>query len=362
MIGQHLYYLNNKTYITNLTNLESVIFELNSFYHTKTPRNIMIVRPSDPDTNIMEGQYTELVRMQKREGLDLLTFRDWADVANIDFIQNSEKYIMIFSTEEDMIHVYCRYIAGLLKASNFYPTGDWDNMASEFVEKVLESDSMFTYMSASETIGDVSNYCNTVLDNNERFNAVYQNGKNFSYDLLFFLNDYYRCDAVQSLIVEKFTIHSAEMAQDVMEHFTSRRHYMAYILSVIDWMNANGYTVDKQDFVNRCYLQAANKGNYTVAFYQLEELWNQVKDDANFIARHQTLADSTPDGWEFMDIYTEFKNAFPIVKKVLEKTFDMDNLTEDLRLINTDVQFFSKRQNRIPYLIHKYTLTGQDIL
>ena len=357
MIGQHLYYLNNKTYITNVTNLETVIFELNQYYHTKNPRNIMIVRPSDPEMSIIEGQYTELVRLQKREGLDLLTFRDWDDVVDIDFIQNSEKYIMIFSTEEDMIHVYARYVAGLLHASGFYPDGDVDNMASQFIEKVLESDAMFTYMSASETIGDVSNYCNQVLDDNPRFEVTYQNGKNFSYDLLFFLNDYFRCDAVQQLLIEKFTIHSQDMAKDVMEHFTSRRHYMAYILSVIDWMNANGYTVDKQNFVNETYLKAANNGNYNVAFYKLEELWNTVKDDTNFVARHETLRDTTRDGWEFWDLYTEISNVFTIVKKVLERDFDMSNLTEDLRLINTDVQFFSKRQNRIPYLIHKYTLT-----
>ena len=55
-------------------------------------------------------------------------------------------------------------------------------------------------------------------------------------------------------------------------------------------------------------------------------------------------------------LYTEFKNVFPIVRKVLQNDFDMDNLTADLKLINTDVQFFSKRQNRIPYLIHKYPL------
>ena len=41
---------------------------------------------------------------------------------------------------------------------------------------------------------------------------------------------------------------------------------------------------------------------------------------------------------------------------VLERTWDLDNLTRDLKMINTDVQFFSKRQNRIPYLIHKYPL------
>lgn len=357
MIGQHLYYLNNKTYITNVSNLESVIFELNSYYHTKTPRNIMIVRPEDPDTFIIEGQYQELVRLQKREGLDLLSFRDWSDVVDIDFIQNSEKYIMIFATEEEMLHVYCRYISGLLHASGFYPTTDTDRMAAEFIEKVMENDAMFTFMAASTAVQDVKKYCRDVLREHERFQVTYQNGKNFSYDLLFFLNDYYQCDDVQRLLIEKFTIHSQDMAKDVMEHFTSRRHYMAYILSVIDWMNANGYTINKQEFINETYNKAANNGNYQIAFYKLEELWNSVKDNEAFVARHEHLRDTQRDGWEFWDLYTEINNVFPIVKKVLERTFDMDNLTEDLRLINTDVQFFSKRQNRIPYLIHKYTLT-----
>jgi len=81
-----------------------------------------------------------------------------------------------------------------------------------------------------------------------------------------------------------------------------------------------------------------------------------VKDNEAFILAHTSKRDNTRDGWEFWDMYTEISNVFPIVKKVLERDFDMDNLTEDLRLINTDVQFFSKRQNRIPYLIHKYTL------
>ena len=44
MIGQNLYYLNNTKYISNVTNLETVIGELNSYYHTKTPRNIVIVQ------------------------------------------------------------------------------------------------------------------------------------------------------------------------------------------------------------------------------------------------------------------------------------------------------------------------------
>ena len=41
---------------------------------------------------------------------------------------------------------------------------------------------------------------------------------------------------------------------------------------------------------------------------------------------------------------------------ILERTWNADNLTAELKLLDTDVQFFSRRQNRIPYLIHKYTL------
>lgn len=360
MIGQHLYYLNNKTYITNTTNLGTLIHEINSFYHTKTPRNILIVHPSIPEMQLLETQYTVIAEAQRTGSSEMITFKQWEEVSNIEFIENSDKWHIAFALEEDMIQIFARYIAGLLEASGFYAGSatSVETITREFIVKVTESDTMFTYMSSSPTMDNLSTFVDNVLSNPETpmFNVTYQNGKNFSYDLLFFLNDYYPCDQVKSLLVEKFTIHSADMAQDVMEHFTSRRHYAAYIVSVIDWMNANGLTVDKQQFINETYMKAANTGNYQVAFYKLEELWNRVKDNPDFIAAHEAKRDASPDGWEYMDLYTEINNVFPIVKKVLERTFDMNNLTADLKLINTDVQFFSKRQNRIPYLIHKYPL------
>lgn len=362
MIGQHLYYLNNKTYITNATNLGTLIHETNSFYHTKAPRNILIVHPSQEDMQLIPAQYTTIAEVQRTGASDLITFKEWEEVSNIEFIENSDKWNIAFATEEDQFSIYARYTAGLLNASGFYANSNTSiaDITTQFIEKVTEGDTMFTYMSAADNsiTQDIGAYVSGVLADpaTPMFDVTYQNGKNFSYDLLFFLNDFYPCAEVQSLLIEKFTIHSADMAQDVMEHFTSRRHYAAYIVSVIDWMNANGLTVDKQQFINETYMKAANSGNYQVAFYKLEELWNRVKDNPDFIAAHEAKRDASPDGWEYMDLYTEINNVFPIVKKVLEKTFDMDNLTADLRLINTDVQFFSKRQNRIPYLIHKYPL------
>lgn len=366
MIGQNLYYLNNTKYISNVTNLETVIGELNSYYHTKTPRNIVIVQPSS-GARLTEGQYTELARLQRTDAPDLITFMEWDAVNTISYIQNSDKRILLFATEEDMLTVYVKYTAGLLKACGWYDSADdTDGWAADFIEATLAMDVMFTYMQASETLGDISDFCDNILNRSAdsdggAYVVTYQNGKNFSYDLLFWLNDNHRNASVQALIKEKFTVHQSVMAQDVMEHFTSRRHYMAYILSVIDWMNANtarnaAYATNKRDWVTDCYITKANAGNYTAAFYKLEELWNLVKDDTAFIAAHQDKADSDADGWEYMDLYTEFKNVFPIVRKVLQNDFDMDNLTADLKLINTDVQFFSKRQNRIPYLIHKYPL------
>lgn len=360
MIGQHLYFLNNKKYITNATNLETVMFEINSFYHTKTPRTVVVVQPSAEGGIIMQEDVRVRCNNVRAGAGDDLVFMEWEDVCNSEFIINSDKYILVCWDEEDQIEIMARYVSGLLTASGFYADTEHDvnDITAAFLAKVFECDSMFTFMCVSPAVANIGNVVDSILtnENTPPFNVVYQNGKNFSYDLLFFLNDYYQIPEVQSLLIEKFTIHSADMAQDVMEHFTSRRHYLAYILSVIDWMNANDLPVDKQEFVDSVYMRAANRGNYQVAFYQLEELWNRVKDNEAFILAHTDKRDNTRDGWEFWDLYTEINNVFPIVKKVLERDFDMDNLTDDLRLINTDVQFFSKRQNRIPYLIHKYTL------
>lgn len=365
MIGQSLYYLNNKKYITNTRNVETVIHELNSFYHTAEPRRIVLVHPSEEDAHMQPAEYVVLAEEARTGASDLMDFEEWEDIANPAYIQNSDKRIIIFSDETDMLNVFANYTAGLLRASGFYPEPENDIHAitAHYLEAVIHQDTVLSMMSYSDVYDDCRNHVLGVLNAEDAVPWVitYQNGKNFSYDLLFFLNDFYPCTSVASLIVEKFTIHSPVMARDVMEHFTSRRHYSAYIMSVIDYMNANateanGWATDKKQFFKDVYVNAANKANYTMAFYMLEEMWNKVKDDEAFIAVHQHKADTTPDGWEYMDLYTEINNVFPIVKKVLERNFNMENIREDLALINTDVQFFSKRQNRIPYLIHKYPL------
>jgi len=368
MIGQNLYYLNSSKYVSNTSNLGTVVGELNSYYHTKTPRNIVIVHHQNGATH-MPGAHEAIANEIRTGAGDLISYKTWDEVDNIDYIQNSDKVIILFATVEDMITVLARYTAGLIQASGFYPAdSDYQAMTSAFISKILDVDLMFTYINNHDIVADIPGHLVSFWAGDTRpagrntpYTVIFQNGKNFSYDLLFFLNDYYRCSGIQGLIKEKFTVHQSTMAQDVMEHFTSRRHYMAYILSVIDWMNANvsrnaQYATDKKPWIVDAYITKANTGNYTAAFYKLEELWNLVKDDTAFIAAHQDKADSDATGWEYMDLYTEFKNVFPIVRKVLQNDFDMNNLTMELRLINTDVQFFSKRQNRIPYLIHKYPL------
>ena len=362
MIGQNLYYLNNKKYCTTFSNLDTVLFELNSFYHTSNPRKLVFVemdaRREEAGTFARDG-VLDKIQQQTPDSRVQVEWKTFEEADNITYLENSDKAILIFLDDFDHLNVLGRYVAGLLKACNWWPTlsdEEHRDKAADFVDKVVEADWMFNYMTVNPGLHDVPGYVKSMINTHGLYNNTYQNGANFSYDLLFYLNDYHTNASVQALIKEKFVIHSNTMAKDVMEHFTSRRHYMAYFLSVIDWMNANGYPVDKDAWVKETYLNLANKGQYTQAFYKMEEQWNRVKDDASFIAAHQSKADADPDGWEYMDLYTEFKNAFPIVRKVIQQDYDMDNLSADIKLINTDVQFFSKRQNRIPYLIHKYPL------
>lgn len=363
MIGQSFYYLTNKKYISNITNFDNVLTELNAYYTVGTPRAIVIVHPEiteeTSEIQTIPAPYQEAANAFRLGLGDQLIFRTFEEVVNSDYIQNSDKEFLLFSTETDMLHAYVRYISGLLKASGFYNDSETsvDDIACNFVEAVINADFTLTLMYASELMNTARAHCVSVLENPDTpsLDITYQNGKNFSYDLLFYLNDNYPCDEVRSLIIEKFTIHSNEIAKDVMQQFTSQRRDMAYILSVIDWKNANGMPMDKTEFAQDTFVKLANAGNYTAAFYKLEELWNSVKDNADFINAH-TSKINTIGGWEYNDQYNELNHLFPTVRKVLEKNWDINNLSEELKLMDTDVQFFGKRQNRIPYLIHKYTL------
>lgn len=363
MIGQSFYYLTNKKYISNVTNFDNVLTELNSYYTVGSPRTIVIVHPrpteEDDQIQIVPAPYMQTAN-EFRAGLgDDLVFRTFNEVVNSDYIQNTDKEFLLFSSEEDMLHAYARYVAGLLNASGFYSDSETsvNDIACDFIESVIEADYTLTLMYTSEAMSSARQICSDVLadEDTPAFNIVYQNGKNFSYDLLFYLNDNYPSTGVKNLIVEKFTVHANEIAKDVMQQFTSQRRDMAYILSVIDWKNANGMTTDKTQFVQDVFVDLANAGNYTAAFYKLEELWNSVKDNTDFIAAH-TSKTNTIGGWEYNDQYNELNHLFPTVRKVLERDWDINNLSEELKLMDTDVQFFAKRQNRIPYLIHKYTL------
>jgi hypothetical protein len=362
MIGQSFYYLTNKKYISNITNFDNVITELNAYYTTGNPRTVVLVHPSPKDgeeVQLMPAPYEQKADSYRLGLSGDLVFRNFSDVVNSDYIQNSDKEFLLFSDEEDMLHAYARYVAGLLSASGFYNDSETSvaDIACDFIESIIQADFTLTLMYSSEIMNTARSVCASILADPETpaFDIVYQNGKNFSYDLLFYLNDNYPCDGVKNLIIEKFTVHSNEIARDVMEQFTSQRRDMAYILSVIDWKNANGTPMDKTEFVQAVFVDLANAGNYTAAFYKLEELWNSVKDNEDFIAAHTSKV-NTIGGWEYNDQYNEINHLFPTVRKVLERSWDINNISDELKLMDTDVQFFAKRQNRIPYLIHKYTL------
>ena len=344
--------------------MSTIISEINNFYQASTPRNIVVVHPNiAEDTQLVGTQFTEQAEAARQGSASLISFVNFADV-DIDYIQNSDKAIVAFTDERDMLEVYCRYVAGLLEGSGFYTDSEHNvnTIASAFVEKIVESDTLLTIMNTSTAMNDASVTCDAILAHADtpRYDVIYQNGRNFSYDLLFFLNDTYPCDQVKSLIIEKFTIHSSEITKDIMQQFTTMRRDLAYILSVVDWMNANatvanGYATDKSEFITKLYVTPETTGNWTIPFYALAELWAQVKDDTDFIAAHAAKADGITN-WEYNDEYNEINHMIPMTKKILERTWDIENLSADLKLLDAEIQFFAKRQNRIPYLIHKYSL------
>ena len=61
MIGQNLYYLNNKKYCTTFSNLDTVLFELNSFYHTGNPRKLVFVEMNTTRENRSVRDYIRII-------------------------------------------------------------------------------------------------------------------------------------------------------------------------------------------------------------------------------------------------------------------------------------------------------------
>mgnify|MGYP003641160169 FL=1 len=84
MIGQNLHYLNNKKYITNTANMDSVMFEFSSFYHTKAPRLIGIVNGSEGNP-IVISQYEEIMSHYTKNYEDFTRFFDYDTVNDINF-------------------------------------------------------------------------------------------------------------------------------------------------------------------------------------------------------------------------------------------------------------------------------------
>ena len=172
MIGQSFYYLTNKKYISNITNFDNVLTELNSYYSVSNPRTVVLVHPSPKD-----GEEVQLIHSpyeQKADSFRLglsekLVFRTFEDVVNSDYIQNSDKEFLLFSDEGDMLHAYVRYIAGLLSASGFYDSSETSvgDIACDFIESVISADFTLTLMYTSEIMNTARAYCADVLANTD---------------------------------------------------------------------------------------------------------------------------------------------------------------------------------------------------
>ena len=141
MIGQSLYYLNSTVYITEVSNLETVVMEMTNFYTNKTKRKVVIVEPKEaPDGSEMmlnKLDYDVISDAVIPGFSETIEYRTYAEVVNADFISDSDKTIILFSLKEDMLDCYVRYIAGLLKAANFYPD-NYKQVAIDFICKVTE--------------------------------------------------------------------------------------------------------------------------------------------------------------------------------------------------------------------------------
>jgi hypothetical protein len=345
MIGESFYYINNKKYLGKSSSMVSALAE--SPWTGDQTRKLVLVAP-EGHSQVQQSYTDTLLADYPNANVDMITFTNTNVIDTWEYLSNNDKEFLLFDDALDLVRVYAKYIASLLKTTT---DKDVKEVVKDFLKVVFQRDIIYsTYTTFNEN--DINGCVEDVYAENKWHNIVNPGSKHWGYDILFFINDKYNendtyaeINAVtQAHLREKFTVHSEKMIDEVIGMLQNKIGYISVINGIIDWMHANDNTAwDKVQFVKDTF---QNK-NRMQALYTLRDFWNDVGSNAELmelINNHEE--------WEYEEVYKEFAKTIPIVVQIAEGGFNFAT-NEALRNAWSEVEFFYKRKSRIPYLLFK---------
>ena len=345
MIGESFYYINNKKYLGKSSSMVTALAE--SPWAGGQTRKMVLVAP-EGHSQVQQSYIDTLLNDYPNADPSMITFTTTDQIDTWEYLSNNDKEFLLFDDALDLIRVYAKYTASLLRTTT---TLDVKQVVKDFLNLVFQRDITYaTYTTFTES--DINACVEEVFAKNEWHDMGKPGSKHWGYDILFFINDKYDENEVyaeintvsQNHLREKFTIHSEKMIDEVIGMLQNKIGYISVITGIIDWMHANENTTwDKVQFVKDTF---QNK-NRMQAMYVLRDFWNDV-------GSNQELMDliNNHEEWEYEEVYKEFAKTIPIVIQIAEGGFNFAS-NEALRNAWSEVEFFYKRKSRIPYLLFK---------
>jgi hypothetical protein len=340
MRQQSYYYLNNKKYVSLVSNLGSLLQEITNFYQQQDRRKIILVSPDNSEVLMNSvivsakatvAKYNPIVTDVEVAGM--FESKNFSDVDNLEYLNNDEKGFLMFFTAGDMVNVHKKYSKALLKS-----IGE-ESRINDFMTKVYKRDVLVGYDPDGEFKESVTN----IADFNESYedHAASPSSKFWSYDILFYVNDVAPNELVLAYLKEKFTIHGMKNINEQLATFIQKVTYISPLIGMLDHLEEyHGY--DKLSFIATVFHQ----DNPVMAVYALKELWVLMENTPGFI----DLLINHED-WDYYETYREYNITWPMMIKLIEQGYT-DTTVEYVRNYWDQVEFLHRRKSRIPYLMH----------
>ena len=264
---------------------------------------------------------------------EIVSFTSYTDVDNTEYLNNDDKVFMLFTNEEDMLKIFLKYSDWLLREVAGYTK----SVLKDFASRVMRRDIDFATRTAL-TQDLLNTTIDTIFADDDRYTAsgAIQQGRFWSYDVLFYMQDHLSGDTVASPILsEKYAIHSAKLVGEAIQSTISRSSIISPLVGIVDYLVSQGDTT----YTKEAFIQSVwHQDNNTLVLYTLRDFIAYVGTVDGLVERMKSHA-----SWEYYDIYFDLQHSLPILVNFLEGT-SVDSIDK------TDIEFFHRRMKRIPYI------------
>ena len=334
-------YVTNKKYFTASDNLVAAATDLFTHYSSSpNKRDLVLVTSADGATVTASYQDAlgENVYSNLPSGVsaDMLTLKAFNEVDDISYLMNDDKAFMVFVDDREYYTVYFKYIQALLASIGLGTV----EIVKDFALKVLGRELLLT--SRNHLTED---YINGIVDDMFTSSNLYASGtifesRHWSYDILLYLEDNIPDNSVSlPYLRSKFAIHKDTLMEELLGSIISRNHQISPLLGLADYLEVNGSSINRTTLINSVW-----KSNEVTALYYLDAMIKEINNNSTLV----TLITNHND-WAYKDVVEDLTHMLPIVVKMVEGGYTLASGAE-LRSLWSEVEFFTRRANRIPYL------------